>query len=296
MSRATAVRTGCVLVLGLLAVPGPVTGQEPEPATAAQLRAELDALRPRLEARHAEARRRREEARAREITAPTEATTDPPAPPVMSLVEALSPWLGGRGMINRVVAPADLYRRLVLEPSAAHRRCASGDGDACMAALGVDSGAEPGELRSWYDASAARAVVWERANGTSEWDRSDVRACLRSEGEACLQVLDRWGFARTAPVTMAARASLARYALAMGGEGARDRLGRLDPESKPSELLSAAAGRPVHALVADWAASLKEAHPRHGSSEERRDRGTALAWASVFAFLAMTNTRWRIGR
>jgi hypothetical protein len=296
MCRRTVPRAFLALVAGLLTGPALLTSQEP--ATVEELRAELEVLRNRIAARRAEARSEREAARAQEAARSRDVSPALVGPLLMELPDVLSEWLGGRGQINRVVPPADLLLRLVLEPSAAHRRCTVGEVDACRAALGLDTEEKGGgaSVRQWYDPGVARGVVWERANGTSEWDRSDVQACLRQSGEPCLQVLDRWGFTRAAPVTMAARASLVRFALAEGAEGARERMAALGPDATLHELLSAAARRPVKVLAAEWSASLRDAHPRHGGSQERRDRGTALAWASLFAFLAMTNTRWRIGR
>jgi hypothetical protein len=275
-------------------LPGAVRGQEP--ANAAELRAQLEVLRPRLEAHLAERRRIREANRPRaRAEAPVERSARrAPLPP------GLLEWLGSEAALIRSIEAAGLYRQLVLGVSPVARACAGLDAEACLETVGLveDPGAagDVSWARRWYDAPSARRLVLSRASGTPDWDRSDVRRCVDGGGDVCLEVLERWEWDDVAPGGPGARASLARFALARGGEDGRARMRALEEGATAAELLSAVSGLSLRELVSAWAGSLRQAHPRRDGSRHRRDRGTALAWASVFAFLAMTNTRWRLGR
>jgi hypothetical protein len=282
-------------------LPGAVRGQEP--ANAAELRAQLEVLRPRLEAHLAERRRIREANRPRSrAEAPVEGVEAPVerVPERARLPAGLVEWLGSGAALNGPIDAVGLYRRLALGVSPVARACATLDAEACLETVGLleDPGAagDVSWARRWYDVPSARRLVLSRASGTPDWDRSDVRRCVDGGGDVCLQVLERWESDDVAPGGPGARASLARFALARGGEDGRARMVALDEGATAAELLSAVSGLSLRELVSAWAGSLRQAHPRRDGSRQRRDRGTALAWASVFAFLAMTNTRWRLGR
>jgi len=207
---------------------------------------------------------------------------------------ALSTWLQGALVPNRHPERErrGVYVALVTAPSPAGQRCYQGDLDACRRSLGL----VPVELAldDWYNAARRRSVVQELQ------DLDAVRAaprlssaCLTAESDAdCLAVLRRVPHsALPPPLPAAARFSLLRSAVELGGRGAYTRL--LSTAGRPMETrLAAASGVSSDSLLRTWRAAMFAARPLPVTVGPRAG-WVALAWGVVFAFLALRSTRWR---
>lgn len=181
----------------------------------------------------------------------------------------LEPWL------NHVVplrAPrpdfgSDLFRILATSEAAVVRRCAAGDGSACRLGFALDSmPSDP--VTAWYLAEDLPALA--RLAGDHLERVGITRAMSQDEREACT-VQRQLGVCRRMiallpastfgiPMPGAARASLMRLALAMGGASGIERL-RASTETTIGGQLAAVAGVPADAVLGRWMEQLIAARP-----------------------------------
>lgn len=209
----------------------------------------------------------------------------------------VSVWLGIPRLFT--ARDPDLYREMVLSGETAGRDCALGDTARCRTLLALDEMADAERARAWYDAAGVRATVLETARARRLLGHTVVEHCRQGDDEACFDALlfriEGEPYRLTTPYRAADRRSLISFARERGGDGS---LGRLlsDPDASVAEALEATAGTDLGTLLTEWSADLRQGSVAHSAPERRRQRTTALAWVSVFAFLSMTNTRWRLGR
>ena len=204
---------------------------------------------------------------------------------------AFTNWLGPI-LLPAIHAGAQfgrVYVELVTAPSVAVRHCYDGDVAGCRAALGLLDGHDP--VAVWFDARERRALVQRRTVVELRTVRAAADACLTGKSDAgCLEVLHAVEFLEP-PLSIEARHSLARLALAAGGRAAYGRLQR--SVGRPlSERLAIAAALPSDSLMARWRSTILAARPK-AVTLAARGAWIALGWAVVFGLLALRSTRWR---
>ena len=203
----------------------------------------------------------------------------------------LSNWLGPLLVpaSQGTAEPARIYVELVTAPSAAVRRCYEGDAASCRAALGLLDGGD--RVTMWFNAAERRALV----KRTTVMERAPVRsaadACLLAQSEpGCSAVLRTLPYLDP-PLSVEARHSFARAALAAGGPAAYGRLIR--SVGRPlSERFAIAAGLPADSLAWRWRAAILAARPKTVTLAALSG-WAALGWVVVFGLLALRSTRWR---
>jgi hypothetical protein len=191
--------------------------------------------------------------------------------------------------------PDDLYRRMVVAPSAAVRECLEGDADRCLVALGLD---DDGYLiDDWYDADERRLLVTRQIKRFG-LEGEGPEACMDGSRQACDAVLrdysGRYSETRWAsPVDLDVHSSMLWYALQQGGAGAWGRL--LDhADDDPLSALQAASGLDGQALAEGWRAWLLESRPTTHAGSGSLAVG-ALFWFLLLITFAARSTRWRLG-
>ena len=207
---------------------------------------------------------------------------------------ALTAWLQGTLVPNRHPERERrrVYIALVTAPSPAGERCYQGDLTACRKSLGLVPTEQA--LDDWYDPARRRSLVQELA------DLEEVRiarrlytACVTGLSDPdCLALLRRVPpAALPPPLPVAARHSLLRTAVELGGPGAYARL--LAGAGRSMEArLTGASGILSDSLLRTWRAAVFAARPLPVAVEPRAG-WVALCWGVVFAFLALRSTRWR---
>lgn len=207
---------------------------------------------------------------------------------------ALADWM--RGALVPIRDPAGerrgVYVALVSAPSPAARQCYLGDLAGCRSALGFAPVSET--VTDWYDAPRRRQIVQDMSNldQVRSTPRSYV-ACVAEQSDAdCLAVLRRAPpGAIPPPLPPAARLSVVRTAVELGGRGAYARL--LTTAGTPIEQrLAIASGVPADSLLRAWQAAVLAARPRPVTVEPRGG-WVALAWGVAFGLLALRSSRWR---
>ena len=155
----------------------------------------------------------------------------------------------------------DVYTELATTPSAAIRRCRSGENAACFDVLGLDS--LPGSrLLRWYSPEDYRALLRtvapprEDSAGVAAW----VRCRERHDDSACITVATALPNDRIPlPLPGTARAILVREALDAGGPGAYGRL--VGASGSVRARLEHAAGQSADRIVARWRRRIEDARP-----------------------------------
>jgi len=207
---------------------------------------------------------------------------------------ALSNWMRGAlvPIRDRVGEQRGVYVALVTAPSPAVRRCYLDDWDACRSALGFVAVSDA--VADWYDAPRRRQIVQDIEN--LEQIRSLSRAytaCVSDHSDAdCLALLRRAPpGAIPPPLPPAARFSVLRTAIDLGGRGAYGRL--LASAGRPIEQrLDATSGVSSDSLLRAWHGAVRAARPQQVSVEPRAG-WVALAWGVAFGLLALRSSRWR---
>ncbi len=207
---------------------------------------------------------------------------------------ALTTWLQGVLVPNRhpTQERRGVYIGLVTAPSPAGRRCYRGDLHACRSALGLVPAADA--LEDWYDPLRRRSLVRELE--TLDEVRADPRlfsACVQDLSDvACVAVLRRVPPAAfPPPLPSAARYSVLRTAVELGGRQAYARLVAGAGETMEARLTSAS-GVSGDSLMRAWRAAVFDARPEPVTVEPRAG-WVALAWGLAFALLSLRSTRWR---
>jgi hypothetical protein len=207
---------------------------------------------------------------------------------------ALTTWLQGALVPNRhpALERRGVYIGLVTAPSPAGRRCYQGGLAACRSSLGLVPAVSA--LEDWYDAVRRRSLVQE-LEGLEEVraDPGLFAACVRDLSDvACLAVLRRIPPAAfPPPLPAAARYSLLRTAVELGGRGAYARLVAGAGQAIETRLI-AASGVSGDSLIRAWRAAIFDARPEPVAVGPRAG-WVALAWGLAFALISLRSTRWR---
>ena len=218
-------------------------------------------------------------------------TTVPVAPPDRPLGE----WLTGglRPAIHPREDRTAVYLELVTAPSQATRGCFLGDIARCIDALGLGDTAHL--LERWYPSAAERRAIVSQsfADFFNHGDNvQPFRECVAGRDTSCTALLRSLPpGALPKPLTEAARVSLVRDALRLGGRDAYRRLLR-DPETAIGDRLAQAAGVGVDSLVAGWRNAALAARPAPVALPWWAI-GVAVGWVTVFAGCGLSSSRWR---
>ncbi|MHB0962745.1 MAG: hypothetical protein ACYC5V_06015 [Gemmatimonadaceae bacterium] len=162
---------------------------------------------------------------------------------------------------------ADLFRTMATSDAAVVRRCAAGDRVACRLGFALDS-VPSDPVTAWYDASDLPALARsvgdhiQRAGLSRAMSRDEQESCtVQRQMEACRRMVALLpaGTFRI-PMPGAARTSLTRLALEMGGVRGIERL-RAASEKTVGGQLAAVAGVPADALLGRWLEQLIAARP-----------------------------------
>lgn len=178
---------------------------------------------------------------------------------------------------------------LVSARTAVASRCYQGDLEACKRALLIERASDP--VMDWHDSTTRRQVI--RRNGALA-RRIDVAAteqCEAGSDSSCVSLLREFPENRfREPAAGALRSAMLRHAVAVGGDGAIERLLTAPPE--PAARLALAAGMPIDTLLHGWQQRI---HDTHAPSEDLSLGITimALAWATGLGALSLRSSRWR---
>jgi len=173
-------------------------------------------------------------------------------------------------------------------PAVVSRRCFNGDIGACMSALELTPTSDP--ALEWYDAAGRYEYVHANWVARSA-DREGARRCADGDDASCLSVM-RILFRDHPPHPdpVAARMTLVRLAIQLGGVGAYDRL--LATPGQPSERLAATARVPIESIVRVWLQRTREARVASDSLSVQIAVGS-IAWILACGALALRSSRWR---
>jgi hypothetical protein len=178
---------------------------------------------------------------------------------------------------------------LVSSPAVIGRHCYEGDLRACAMALGVTPPMDT--IREWFDAGDRLQIVKRSKGVAMRVDAAATARCLDGQDFSCVALLRRYPPGTIpAPLPDGTHASLARFAIALGGQGAVDRM--LAREGEPMERVAAAARLPADTVLSRW---LQSARSQRASS---RDLTPEIAMASIFwslvlGALSLRSSRWR---
>ncbi len=214
--------------------------------------------------------------------------------PVTRPVAALEPMVVQTDRDHRIQSPSQNVATWAGTPEQRRAELRSRMGVALQQAL-------PEGLRRWYGTRTLQAVTdyGMRYRSLLLSPSMDARDCIDGVVAACVRALGLAdsGDADAGALDSWARASLLTFALERGGPEAFGRMLRVDAsDESPRVTLQRAADVDIGTLVAAWRTRVFEAAPAHRSADERRDRRLAFAWVTLCALLAMTSTRWRLGR
>jgi hypothetical protein len=181
----------------------------------------------------------------------------------------LAPWMNHVVPLHatQLAIGADLYRMLATADAAVVRRCAAGDRTACRLGFALDS-VPSNPVTAWYDESDLPTLArsagdhLQRVGLTRTFGRDEQEACtIRRHLNTCRRMLELLPVgAFRIPMPGAARASLTRLALEMGGARGIERM-RATADTTISGQLAAAAGVPADALIARWVEQLLASRP-----------------------------------
>jgi hypothetical protein len=176
----------------------------------------------------------------------------------------------------------------VESPTVVSRRCFGGDIAACMSALELTPTSDP--ALEWYDAAGRHEYVY--ANWVARAaDRAGARRCSDGDDASCLSVLrNLFRDHQPHPDPVAARMTLVRLAVQLGGVGAYDRL--LATTGEPSVRLAATARVPIDSIVRVWLQRTREARVASDSLSVQIAVGS-IAWILACGALALRSSRWR---
>jgi hypothetical protein len=201
-------------------------------------------------------------------------------------------WLFGELPID-TTTNAD-WRALRLELISARqsvaKRCYAGNLRDCKVTLGLVVEADP--TTTWYDSAARRTLVTETLK-SGKLDRGAASRCMAGQDSDCVAllrtepVMAQWA---SPPGSRRARMVLVQLALAMGGDGALERLAA--SADSPSAAIGAIARVPVDSVVAQW-----QRHAHDGGIESEIATPviaiTAMGWILIMGALSLRSPRWR---
>jgi hypothetical protein len=218
----------------------------------------------------------------------------------LRLPDPVAPWLNTRVPLRATMSSvsAELYRALATADAAVVRRCVAGDRRACRTGFALDS-MPADRIGAWYDDSdlptLARTAgdAMQRSWMYQHLSRDEQDACVgERRPEACRHMLSLIPpEAFRIPMPDAARASLARLAMEIGGPQAVSRL-RTSSAATVGGQLAAAAGIPADELLGRWMQQVIAARP-HSPLPGVVFVVASLACIGVCLGWAMRSAPWR---
>ncbi|MGH7636241.1 MAG: hypothetical protein ACREOK_01215 [Gemmatimonadaceae bacterium] len=178
---------------------------------------------------------------------------------------------------------------LVSTRTAVGSRCYQGDLEACKHSLLIERAADP--IMEWHDSTTRRQLVRRNGALARRIDVVATRQCEAGADSSCVRLLRAFPESHfREPAAVALRSAILRHALAIGGEGAIERLLTASPE--PAARLASASGMPIDTLLRGWQ---RRVHDTHAPSEDLSVGITlmALAWATGLGALSLRSSRWR---
>jgi len=212
---------------------------------------------------------------------------------VGALLTALLPgpqrdWIGNAPLGSRPPW-GRIYRELVMTSSRVSERCRLGDLAGCWSAMGAIPMDDPwAEIRGWYSEAERR----QRVASSTPFRSVSWADCVGGDTTACdLYLTSARG--RAIPLPTTARASLAMFALEMGGEGSLARFSEARAEPVDfRDLIARTAGVEPDRVMAEWRRRVMDARPENAGPDEYT-RLVTLLWVLLFAGLSTRSTRWR---
>ncbi len=204
-------------------------------------------------------------------------------------------WLHGPIPISRATPDLEeLYIELVTAPSPLVRECRNGDLTACHLAFVFINVTD--RIREWYDEDGREQLI-RGLPGLIRQDPEAAEVCLdRGWDDVCIAILQGLPSGPPPPLSYAARASLVRFALQRGGDGAYgtifDAARNLADSTMVPHVVAAAAGVPIDTLLSEWRAAAINARPEQ-ITLRLRSALLAVLWIVGLFGMAMRNTRWR---
>ncbi len=225
---------------------------------------------------------------------------------------ALSPWFvqlwldgASGGHFTPTFAGIEALRQLASVDSRSAASCLAGSTRACLITLGLqpDGTSLAQVAREWYSDDQYRALLGKRNQLRAAGTDPALFFVRTRDTELLLPALDPEAPRRVAPegpfldysgapATGSTRASLLALALERGGPDALARLLALPFETPLRDALEQVSDMPLEQLGDEWRARLDEAGRSNQPAPPTR---TTFGWVGLFAALAMTNTRWRLG-
>lgn len=213
-----------------------------------------------------------------------------------TLTDRLAPrfrrWLNGPLPVDTAMRDDWVGVRIdaVTSPYQASGACYSGSVVACERALGVVDEDHP--VRSWFSPEERRDVVRHDGYALSRGQEDEYRACVTHDiAAACDTLADQIPIQGIqAPLGSAARQSLVRLAMDMGGPNAYARMASA-PDTREAQL-SAAAGVSIDSLVSVWRRHVIQTE----AQQTTMTPGLALmslVWVTTCGGLALGSSRWR---
>lgn len=202
-------------------------------------------------------------------------------------------WMGHQLPIDTIV-PAQ-WRRirmdLVSAPAVVGSRCYGGDLPSCAHALQLVPATDP--LTQWYDGPGWRRLVRGGERYARRVDRASTDECFAGYDLACLSVLRKFELSHIpAALDHSGRASLARLAMSIGGEGAIDRMLAGDRATPPLQRVAAASRLEPDTLLREWQ---RRAHDTVAPSQDMSAEVVLVAgvWTLGLGLVSLRSSRWR---
>ncbi len=179
---------------------------------------------------------------------------------------------------------------LVLSRSRVAHECALGAPGSCSKALGLVPVEDPAfglfdepqrvDMIKWYSFVLRRRDPSKYTRCVSDGNRAACDSLVRSIPTNAVPT----------PVSGAVRLNFVRYALAIGGDGAFDRLALTN--GTPGDRIAAAARLPIDSVVSRWQSNLMSS-PSSSTSIDPLTAISSLFWAGLCGTLALRSSRWR---
>jgi hypothetical protein len=200
-------------------------------------------------------------------------------------------WMGNHAPTDSVTSSewAEHRLQLVSSPTSVGALCHSGDLHACRLALLISSPRD--EVLDWFDAPTRRRLVTRNRAMADQASPRAAGECEAGSDSSCVWVLQHAPPGMiTEPVPAAIRLGLARFAVALGGDGALQRFVTAAPGVE--QRLAAAANAPLDTVLSRWNRRIRETRlPSHNIPP--LVVVTAVLWVGALGALSLRSTRWR---
>jgi hypothetical protein len=204
-----------------------------------------------------------------------------------------SAWRRGPFVLNRDDAAGSINwgetrLEMVSSISFVDHRCYDGDLTACAIGLGLRDAGDDATTR--FDSAGRRELVRRNEAGLRRVHLTMTQSCIDGHDADCVALLHLAPAYAERPTLVAARRSLTKQALAMGGNRAAERM--LGSEASPSDVLAAGAGTSIDSLLHTWHRNVREQDIKSQSLTIHLAL-VALGWVILLAAFATRSSRWR---